>query len=236
MTDAEAQHWRQASLGGLIDSSDSSVHVLFFYTSGQKYCLQPNDISVSKQTSSGFPACSAAFKDVLIKLCDSQDSESVQKNNRDELSGEDGSIHNSLIQHKNIYIKIWSRCLDKCGSTCSTSAWFSPCTQIVCCKFNGKGTPCWFACAIDGVACWFRVSDDCHGNKRPLQLHLCAAFARPLHGVKFHPYPHSICFILTVFLLFFPTCFSQFYSFRFPVSEGQISVLSLTLSCLKHFF
>lgn len=45
------------------------------------YLLQPrdHDVSISKQTSSDPATCSTGLSDVLIMSCDSQDSETVQK-------------------------------------------------------------------------------------------------------------------------------------------------------------
>lgn len=77
------------------------------YTSGQTGPLQPkrHNVSISKQTSSGLAACSPGLEDVLIKLCDSQDSETVQKHNRGELSRKDSSTHNSPTRQK---VGVWT--------------------------------------------------------------------------------------------------------------------------------
>lgn len=50
---------------------------------------EDRDVSICTQTSLGPATCSADLEDVLIMLCDSQDSQTVRKNNSDELCWKD---------------------------------------------------------------------------------------------------------------------------------------------------
>lgn len=97
------------------------------YTSGQTGPLQPkrHNVSISKQTSSGLAACAPGLEDVLIKLCDSQDGETVQKHNRGELSRKDSSTHNSPTRQK---VGVWTSVGVTYFFTCSTSACSCTCT------------------------------------------------------------------------------------------------------------
>lgn len=185
------------------------------YTSGQTWCLQPkrHDISISKQTSSGLPACSPGFKDVLIKLFDSQDSKTVQR-----------------IQHEScVWISVGELVLPQRDSVHAHKYFVANIMENPALRVDLPVKS--MALLVDSC-----VSGDRHGNKRPLQLHLCAAFCTATAWCKRPSLPSQHLFHSHCFPFVFPTCFDHCFSFRFPTSVGQSVVLFFEIIMFATFF
>lgn len=191
---------------------------------------EDRDVSICTQTSLCPATCSADLEDVLIMLCDSQDSQTVRKNNSDELCWKENLTIYSPAPWKSRESGVWPKVGVAEGSDVLLYLYVillkdRSATLIVHCNYSGKTwwmmiCPCnwWGFLFIPSL-----LSHYCHGNKLLLEVHLHATFARTPHEVNLLLFPsqHLLSFS-------FIPLHCQFISliFHFLRQKVQVRVLS----------
>lgn len=199
------------------------------YASGQTYRIQPKryDICISKQTSSGLPACSPGFEDVLIKLLIAKtvrQSKIITRMNFRERTVRPNNKKYTYIQ----YIYNVSVCIsvEILVIPLSDSAHAHKYVQW---KFRRSMLIClWnrWRCLL--ILCFWRLPWQQATTSAPSLCCFCTATA----WCKTPSFPSHHLFYSHRFPFIFPTCFNHF----FHLDPAGQTFLSLRLSCLQQFF